>query len=644
MKSNKPKILFYCQHSLGMGHLVRSLALAESMSAEFRVLLLNGGKLPKKMAVPSAVEIINLPPLGFDDNGQLASRDGRRTVERAQALREKIILETYRDEKPQILLIELFPFGRKKFSNEILPLLEVAKGKAKIVCSLRDILVGNRKNQARHDERAIETANHFFDAILVHSDANFARLDESLLTTMPLRVPVLYTGFVAPKAQPSSDRNQTKDAKQIIVSAGGGLVGKSLFRAAVEAHKILSKCKKIETTIVGGWFLPESDWLGLQELAKSEKGLRFLRFVPNLRGKMSHSDVSVSQCGYNTALDILLSGVAAVVVPFGESGGEDEQTKRARRLEKMGALRVCVNPAAKALAREIEKSFEFQPQNIALDFSGGENSTTIVKRLLPATQTTKSWLEPVKRALENRRETIKMFFRDDDVGIENTRLFRLLDVFEKFATPLDIAVIPKEVSVKFAESMRRRVLAKPDLVAIHQHGYEHVNHEWENRKCEFGAARSKRQQLQDIADGQRILSHFFDDLPQPIFTPPWNRCTDETSEALCQLGFKILSRESKAEPLKATNLKEIPISIDWFAKRKGIAFTRDEIGLVLANAISAQDQIGIMLHHALMDERERRLLTDMFELFAKFDRIETHSIWSLFAASQKDVASFAQVN
>ncbi len=398
MKNNKPKILFYCQHSLGLGHLVRSLALAESMSVEFRVLLLNGGKLPKQVAVPSAVEIINLPPLGFDENGQLASRDGRRTVERAQALREKIILETYRAEKPQIVLIELFPFGRKKFANELIPLLDEAKGKAKIVCSLRDILVGKRNDQARHDERAIETANHYFDAILVHSDANFARLDESFQTSKPLLVPVFHTGFVASKAQPSSARKQRNRPGQIIVSAGGGLVGDSLFRTAIEAHKILSKRTEIETTIVGGWFLPESDWVGLQELAKSERGLRFRRFVPNLRGKMSLSDVSVSQCGYNTALDILLSGVAAVVVPFGDSGGEDEQTKRARRLEKMGALRVCENPTAKVLACEIEKSFEFQPQNITLDFSGGENSTQFVKNLLPKNQTKKSWLEPVKHA------------------------------------------------------------------------------------------------------------------------------------------------------------------------------------------------------------------------------------------------------
>ena len=29
----KPRLLFYCQHSLGLGHFVRSLALAEALAA-----------------------------------------------------------------------------------------------------------------------------------------------------------------------------------------------------------------------------------------------------------------------------------------------------------------------------------------------------------------------------------------------------------------------------------------------------------------------------------------------------------------------------------------------------------------------------------------------------------------------------------
>jgi len=182
--SERPTVLFYCQHSLGMGHLVRSLALAASLAERFRVVLLNGGKLPKGLAVPSGVEVVNLPPLGLDTEGRLVSRDGRRTAERAKELRRALIVEAYRALRPRVMLVELFPFGRKKFADELLPLLEEARAERArqplVVCSLRDILVRARAEQRKHDARAVETANRYFDAVLVHSDPAFARLEESL--------------------------------------------------------------------------------------------------------------------------------------------------------------------------------------------------------------------------------------------------------------------------------------------------------------------------------------------------------------------------------------------------------------------------------------------------------------------------------
>lgn len=643
MGKEKPTILFYCQHSLGMGHLVRSLALADSLSIVFRVVLLNGGKLPRRLKVPANIEIINLPPLGFDENSRLVSRDGRRSVERAQALREKLILQIYRSEKPQVVLIELFPFGRKKFANELIPLLEEAKGKSKIVCSLRDILVGQRKDQAKFEERAIETANRLFDAILVHSDPDFARLEGSFKTAMPLDVPVFYTGFVASRSELLGRAKKQNRVKQIIVSAGGGIVGGDLFRAAIEAHKILSKQVNVRTTIVGGLFLPETEWTDLHKLAGNYTGLTLKRFIPKLREEMNSSDVSVSQCGYNTALDIILSGVSAVVVPFGNGTGEDEQTKRARRLEEIGALKICEKTDAESLACEIEKAFTFRPRPLSLNFDGGAASSAIISKLLTQSIPPADWLEPVRRALQNRNRPVKVFFRNDDAGVENERLFHLLGVFENFAVPLDIAVIPKAVSTEFAEKLRERISRSHGLFNLHQHGYSHVNHERENRKCEFGPARNKRHQFEDIAKGQKILATLFDGLTQPIFTPPWNRCLSETVAALNQLGFKVLSRESRAETLRLDGLREVPVSIDWFAKRKGISLTRRQIGMMIADQLSSRNEIGIMLHHAQMDESERGHLRDLLALFTKFGPVETHSIWSLFEASPKVQRSFAQV-
>lgn len=386
MRDSRAPLLFYCQHSLGMGHLVRSLALAESLAVRFRVVLLNGGKFPKGLAAPSGVEVVNLPPLGLDTEGRLVSRDGRRTAERAKELRRALIMRTYRRMRPRVVLVELFPFGRKKFADELLPLLEAARAESPrrplVVCSLRDILVGKRAGQQKHDARAVKTANLYFDAVLVHSDPTFARLEESLGSFDSLTAPVHYTGFVLPQREQRT-KGGAKGGRQILVSAGGGLVGEKLFSAAVAAYRLLRETEDVTMKIVAGPFLPEGAWQRLRESARRMPGLSVRRFVPDLCAEMRRSAASVSQCGYNTALDILRAGVPALVVPFAD-GGEDEQLKRARRLESLGTLRVArqgeLDPPR--FARESRGLLTFRPSRSALDLRGADNSANIIDSLL----------------------------------------------------------------------------------------------------------------------------------------------------------------------------------------------------------------------------------------------------------------------
>ena len=48
----KPALLFYCQHSVGLGHLMRSYALCDRLAERFRVVLIAGGELPNGIDPP----------------------------------------------------------------------------------------------------------------------------------------------------------------------------------------------------------------------------------------------------------------------------------------------------------------------------------------------------------------------------------------------------------------------------------------------------------------------------------------------------------------------------------------------------------------------------------------------------------------
>jgi predicted glycosyltransferase len=386
--SERPTLLFYCQHALGLGHLVRSLALAEALAGHFEVVLLNGGRFPDGTTVPKDVRVVNLPPLGHDSTFNLVSHDPNWSVEAAMRERPRIILDELAVTQPAVVLIELYPFGRKKFEFELLPLLEAVHsidvGRPRVVCSVRDILVGRRDNQARHDEHACGLANRYFDAILVHSDPRFARLEETFRPATPLTVPVHYTGFVTDSAVPV-EVSPADRLHRVLVSAGGGMVGEPLLLAAAQAHRTWHAGAGLTTTVLAGPFAPEPVWTWLQRQADQLDGFEVVRYLPGLRTEMARSAVTVSQCGYNTAMDILRARVPAVVVPYAE-GGEDEQRLRADRLEGLGVLR-CL-PAdslnAKALADAVIAAANSTPAAVALDLHGRETSARIVADLCAA--------------------------------------------------------------------------------------------------------------------------------------------------------------------------------------------------------------------------------------------------------------------
>ena len=382
--TTRPSLLFYCQHSLAMGHLVRSLALADSLADRFRIMLLNGGRMPKGLLIPAGVQVINLPPLGIDETNQLVSHDKRISVERALDRRKKMIRTCFDNLRPAVVMLELFPFGRKKFAGELRPLLEAAHSNEKrsfIVCSLRDIFGSRTLNQQKYDDRAAMLANQFLDLVLVHSDPSFAHFDESFHPAVSLKVPVIHTGFVVPRSMPAAGVEH--DRKRILVSAGGGIAGECLLRTAIEALHYFEADPQIEMKVVGGPFLPEDAWNTLRVMARGKPQLNLVRCVNNLCDEMRGAAVSISQAGYNTCLDVVSAGVPALLVPF-TRGNDNEQQNRALRLQKLGAVQVLdqanLNPARLAAAiLDLMNRKMARPQ---LDLDGAKRSTQIIASMV----------------------------------------------------------------------------------------------------------------------------------------------------------------------------------------------------------------------------------------------------------------------
>jgi len=372
---DRPAVLLYCQHSLGLGHLTRSWALAEHLSSGFRVVLVSGGAPPVGVSPPCGIETVALPPLAQEANGTLAGFDAA-SLDAIRDDRKRQLTTLYRKLRPDVVVIELFPFGRRKFQDEILALLEETRCEPRpvVASSVRDLLVDRADRQQQHDDRARQMLDTWFDLVLVHADPTFACLDDTFRPSQRLTTPVHHTGFVV------AERDDTKEQRLrsgLLVSGGGGRFAERLYEMAIAAHARLGSTAP-PMTIVAGPLCPESVLARLRDAAAATTGVRVERAVQDLCGEMRRAAVSISQCGYNTALDIVRSGVPAVVVPF-DDNGDSEQTVRAERLAALNAVRVVRSAAgADALAAAIAAATGSSPAAQAFDLSGGQRSRSIL--------------------------------------------------------------------------------------------------------------------------------------------------------------------------------------------------------------------------------------------------------------------------
>lgn len=337
------KIVFYCQHVLGMGHYFRSLEICKAFKGH-EVMLVSGGE-SMNMPVPDHVREVSLLPLRMDpDFSRLESDSDIGTVEQIKAARQQVLYDLFLRECPDLFMIELFPFGRKAFGFELIPIFEGIRQRrlcpSRVVCSLRDVLVEKNDTHA-YESRVIAALNQWFDALLIHSDAAIVKLDETFSRMTDIRIPVVYTGFVTPRPY-KGDRAAIRyklgiddDNRLIVASAGGGKVGFVLLDAVIRAFKLISIEVDVHLQVFTGPFMESDAVRRLQEMGTDR--ILVSRFTPDFPAWLSAADLSVSMAGYNTCMNILAARVPSLVWPFSQNR---EQRLRAERIAEMGGMRI----------------------------------------------------------------------------------------------------------------------------------------------------------------------------------------------------------------------------------------------------------------------------------------------------------------
>jgi predicted glycosyltransferase len=373
------RIFFYVQHLLGIGHLRRAALIARALvRQDIAVSFISGGAPVADLDLGGG-GLVQLPP-AFSADAQFSAildERGRPIDDAWRARRRQILLDEFAAGKFDLLLIEMFPFGRRQFAFELQPLLAAAKARAiPVAVSLRDILVA--KNKPARVAETLALVNEYVDVVLVHGDPTLVGLEATFPAAGEIAPPIVYTGYVAETPRPAA--GPIAEGDEILVSVGGGGVGGPLLRAALAARPA-TRAADAPWRLIAGPNLPQSEFAALG--ATLPPGVSLERFRNDFPQLMARSRLSISQAGYNTVMDILSGGVRALVLPFAE-GGESEQTLRARLMAARGLLGLVEPPfEPKPLAAAIDAALmRARPLAGQIDLDGANSSARYLRMRL----------------------------------------------------------------------------------------------------------------------------------------------------------------------------------------------------------------------------------------------------------------------
>ncbi|MBV9201934.1 MAG: glycosyl transferase, partial [Alphaproteobacteria bacterium] len=161
----------------------RSLRIVDALAEQgIGVTLISGGEPLADLAHIRAERLVQLPPIkARDAEFKLLVDETDRPVDDAlRTVRRSALLAAFAEARPDAVLIEAFPFGRRAFRFELEGLIEAAwlrRLRPLVLCSLRDIVVA--PSDPRRPGEIVERVRKWFDFVLVHGDPAFIPLEAS---------------------------------------------------------------------------------------------------------------------------------------------------------------------------------------------------------------------------------------------------------------------------------------------------------------------------------------------------------------------------------------------------------------------------------------------------------------------------------
>lgn len=358
-------VLLYCHDTFGLGHLRRSLLIANSLASSARVggqLIVTGSPMADRFDLPPRTDHIKLPAATKVGEGRYESRSLPVPFGTLRALRTDLILAAASRFRPDIVIVDHAPAG---LAGEVVPALRYLKRTSpgtRLVLGLRDVLDDADRVRREWSSTGVhELLDDLYDTILVYGQRDLydpvRRYGFSARAARKTR----FCGYLTRPAARTAPPEALPGRPVVIVSVGGGGDGARLLSTVAESLAARRLTRDVDWLLVGGPFLPPEVRRHLDEVIEGSPQVRYVDFVPDLPGAMRRAAAVIAMGGYNTVCEILASETPALLVPRVEP--RLEQWIRATALAQRGHVRT-VHPAqldARRLAQELERLLSDPP-------------------------------------------------------------------------------------------------------------------------------------------------------------------------------------------------------------------------------------------------------------------------------------------
>ena len=378
-----PRFLLYSHDGFGLGHLRRSLTIADALlerEPEASVLLVTGSPTPAVFDAHDRCETVKLPSITKELDGSYRARSGHLELGRVLELRSSLIKTVAEQFEPDVFLVDHTATGP---SAELLPALRsLATRRSRIVLGLRDVLdEGKRARRELRDSGAIDALRSYYDAIFVYGDRRI--VDPLELYDMPadLRAKASFCGIVcSPRAcapKPPAQRGVVA-RPEIVASAGGGADGYALLRGVVAALRGPLRDESLNAQLVAGPHCSETRVADLERACQDDPRIVIRRHVNSMDALLQSADVLLTMGGYNSIYEAIRAGRGVLALP--RSFPRREQQLRCERLEALGLVKTlgpsaAIDPKvmAAAIRRELARG-DVRHLRVQLDFDGASRA------------------------------------------------------------------------------------------------------------------------------------------------------------------------------------------------------------------------------------------------------------------------------